>query len=74
MTAAAALPDRPLPDRLGGAPDGNAIPIPKPIAERAFADVGVEATYVRHPSQGGAKLFEAGMEAVFARTQKPRKR
>ncbi len=44
------------------------------VAERAFADVGVASTYVRHPSQGGAKLFEAGMQRVFAQTQKPRKR
>ncbi len=38
------------------------------VAERAFADIDVEATYVRHPSQGGAKLFEAGMREAFMRT------
>lgn len=30
-------------------------------AERALAMAGAEATYIRHPSQGGAKLFEAGV-------------
>lgn len=35
-------------------------------AERALATVGVEATYVRHPSQGGAPAFRAGMAAVWA--------
>lgn len=29
-------------------------------AERALNHLGVENTYVRHPSQGGAKLFERG--------------
>ena len=35
------------------------------VAERAFAAAGVEAHYVRHPSQGGARLFAAGMECVL---------
>ena len=35
------------------------------VAERALTAVGVESTYVRHPSQGGARLFEAGMAEVF---------
>ncbi len=30
-------------------------------AERALADVDAACTYVRHPSQGGAKKFEAGV-------------
>lgn len=34
-------------------------------AEYALAKIGVEATYVRHPSQGGAKLFEAGVQAAM---------
>ncbi len=34
-------------------------------AERALKTVGAEATYVRHPSQGGAKLFEAGVLAAM---------
>lgn len=35
-------------------------------AERALAAVGVAATYVRHPSQGGAPAFRAGMAALWA--------
>ena len=34
-------------------------------AERALKTVDAEATYVRHPSQGGAKRFEAGVLAVM---------
>lgn len=30
-------------------------------AEYAFTKIGEECTYVRHPSQGGAKKFEAGI-------------
>lgn len=30
-------------------------------AENALLRIGAPATYVRHPSQGGAKLFEAGV-------------
>lgn len=30
-------------------------------AERALDEIGVDVTYVRHPSQGGAKKFEAGI-------------
>ena len=33
-------------------------------AEYALAQIGAEATYVRHPSQGGARLFEAGVLEV----------
>ena len=33
-------------------------------AERALESVGVERTYVRHPSQGGAKKFARGVQAV----------
>jgi uracil-DNA glycosylase len=35
-------------------------------AERALREVDAEPTYVRHPSQGGAKKFEAGMHAIAA--------
>ena len=34
-------------------------------AERALSLVGAEATYVRHPSQGGALLFEEGMRTII---------
>lgn len=34
-------------------------------AERALAELDVECTYVRHPSQGGAALFEAGVREVL---------
>ena len=34
--------------------------------ERALTEVGADPTYVRHPSQGGAKKFESGMEAIVA--------
>ncbi len=34
-------------------------------AENALRRIGVDARYVRHPSQGGARLFEAGvLEAI----------
>ena len=36
-------------------------------AENALLRIGAVATYVRHPSQGGAKLFEAGvLEAIHS--------
>ena len=35
-------------------------------AEKALAAAGVQATYVRHPSQGGALLFEEGMRTIIA--------
>lgn len=34
-------------------------------AEKALASAGAEATYVRHPSQGGALLFEEGMRTII---------
>ena len=34
-------------------------------AERAYSLVGCQATYVRHPSQGGALLFEKGMRTII---------
>ncbi len=36
-------------------------------AESAYGRIGVECTYIRHPSQGGAKLFEAGVLEVIQR-------
>ncbi|MEX0822623.1 MAG: uracil-DNA glycosylase [Rhodothermales bacterium] len=36
-------------------------------AERALDRLGVENTYVRHPSQGGAKLFEEGVTSLLHR-------
>jgi hypothetical protein len=33
-------------------------------AERALDEAGADPTYVRHPSQGGAKKFEAGMTEI----------
>lgn len=35
-------------------------------AERALAALGVAAVYVRHPSQGGAPAFRAGIADVWA--------
>ena len=34
-------------------------------AERALTEAGVDVTYVRHPSQGGANRFEAGVREVL---------
>lgn len=34
-------------------------------AERALSELGVTCTYVRHPSQGGATLFEKGIREVL---------
>jgi len=34
-------------------------------AEWALKHVGAEAGYVRHPSQGGATLFEAGVQVAM---------
>ena len=34
-------------------------------AEYALKQINADATYVRHPSQGGARLFEAGVLAVM---------
>jgi hypothetical protein len=39
-------------------------------AERALAELGVDCTYVRHPSQGGATLFEDGVRTIFKEMQK----
>ncbi len=33
-------------------------------AERAFRDLDLASTYVRHPSQGGATLFESGIRSI----------
>jgi hypothetical protein len=35
-------------------------------AERTLKDVGIPATYVRHPSQGGANLFRAGVQQALS--------
>lgn len=35
-------------------------------AERALEEAGASPTYVRHPSQGGAKKFESGMNELIA--------
>ena len=35
------------------------------VAERSLLALDVPCTYVRHPSQGGARAFEAGMAEVF---------
>lgn len=35
-------------------------------AERALCEIETDCTYVRHPSQGGAKKFEAGILDVVA--------
>jgi hypothetical protein len=35
-------------------------------AQEALQQTGVECTYVRHPSRGGAPAFRAGMGEVFA--------
>ncbi len=37
-------------------------------AEYALQRLGHEATYIRHPSQGGARAFENGMSAAFGQT------
>ena len=34
--------------------------------ERAHDEVGADPTYARHPSQGGAPQFEAGMVTIVA--------
>jgi hypothetical protein len=44
---------------------------PGPWAARPNArrgEIGAACTYVRHPSQGGARKFETGMRAVFDET------
>jgi hypothetical protein len=35
-------------------------------AERALTEVDADPTYVRHPSQGGAKKFEAGIHEIVS--------
>jgi hypothetical protein len=35
-------------------------------AERTLERLGIDATYVRHPSQGGANAFRAGVEKALA--------
>lgn len=38
--------------------------------ERALEEVGADPIYLRHPSQGGANKFEAGMEELFSNKMK----
>ena len=38
-------------------------------AEYAFSKIDVPCTYIRHPSQGGAKKFEEGINAVVEEMQ-----
>jgi hypothetical protein len=40
--------------------------------ERALDEVGADPTYVRHPSQGGANKFEAGIENIVDEMGLPR--
>lgn len=35
-------------------------------AERTLAEIDVDATYVRHPSQGGANLFREGVQQALS--------
>jgi len=35
-------------------------------AERSLSEIDVDGTYVRHPSQGGAKKFEAGVLEIMS--------
>lgn len=41
-------------------------------AERALTEAGADPTYVRHPSQGGAKKFESGITAIADEMGLPR--
>lgn len=41
-------------------------------AERALTEIGADVTYVRHPSQGGAKKFETGVTAILEDLGLPR--
>ena len=34
-------------------------------AEAQLGEIGAPCVYVRHPSQGGARLFEEGMVRIF---------
>lgn len=38
-------------------------------AEKSLGDAGIAATYVRHPSQGGANAFRQGVTAALGRVQ-----
>lgn len=49
----------------GARPDVPVVAVGR-VAERALADVGVEAVYLRHPSQGGARIFADGLAALLA--------
>ena len=38
-------------------------------AEYAFSKIDVPCTYIRHPSQGGARKFEEGIDTVVKEMQ-----
>jgi hypothetical protein len=40
-------------------------------AERALDEAGAAVTYVRHPSQGGARKFENGVRSALAELGEP---
>ena len=42
-------------------------------AERALTEIDADVTYVRHPSQGGAKKFEAGITSIVTAMGLPRR-
>jgi hypothetical protein len=43
------------------------------VAQRALGDIGLEATYIRHPSHGGKRQFMAGVAALEeTRAETPR--
>jgi hypothetical protein len=48
---------------LGLFPSARPIAIGR-VAERALAQIGVSAPYIRHPSHGGKKKFTAGVAAL----------
>ncbi len=37
------------------------------VAARALSELGIAHTQLRHPAQGGARIFAAGLRALFAR-------
>lgn len=41
-------------------------------AERSLDDLGIDATYVRHPSHGGARAFRAGVLGILGEVEEGR--